>query len=116
MKKTIKSLLFSIILLPALVLAQSITSGTVSEQQSGLPLPGVNVLIKGTSTGTTTDFDGNYQISVQDGDIVVFSYVGFTTQEITYKGQSQLNIIMTEDASALDEVVLIGYGSVKKKI
>ena len=115
MKKTIKSLLFSIILLPAIVLAQSITSGTVSEQQSGLPLPGVNVLIKGTSTGTTTDFDGNYQISVQDGDVVVFSYVGFTTQEITYKGQSQLNIIMTEDASALDEVVLIGYGSVKKE-
>ena len=115
MKKTVKSLLFSIILLPAIVLAQSITSGTVSEQQSGLPLPGVNVLIKGTSTGTTTDFDGNYQISVQDGDVVVFSYVGFTTQEITYKGQSQLNIIMTEDASALDEVVLIGYGSVKKE-
>ena len=73
------------------------------------------MLIKGTSTGTTTDFDGNYQISVQDGDVVVFSYVGFTTQEITYKGQSQLNIIMTEDASALDEVVLIGYGSVKKE-
>ena len=115
MKKTIKSLLFSVMLLPALALAQSITSGTVSEQQSGLPLPGVNVLIKGTSTGTTTDFDGNYQISVQDGDVVVFSYVGFTTQEVTYKGQSQLNIIMSEDASALDEVVLIGYGSVKKE-
>ena len=115
MKKTIKSLLFSVILLPALALAQSITSGTVSEEQSGLPLPGVNVLIKGTSTGTTTDFDGNYQISAQNGDIIVFSYVGFTTQEITYNGQYQLNIVMSEDASALDEVVLIGYGSVKKR-
>lgn len=115
MKKTIKSLMFLWILIPAFALGQSTVKGTVSDQESGLPLPGVNVLIKGTSTGTTTDFDGNYQISANRGDIVVFSYVGFTTQELTFDGQTQLNVMMSEDAAALDEIVLIGYGSVKKE-
>ena len=115
MKKTIKNLLFLMIMIPVFALGQSTTQGTVRDQASGLPLPGVNVLIKGTTTGTTTDFDGNYRISAQSGDIIVFSYVGFTTQEISFNGQPQLDVIMTEDASALDEVVLIGYGSVKKE-
>ena len=102
-------------LTPIIAFCQSSLNGTVSEQESGLPLPGVNVLIKGTAIGTTTDFDGNYQISAQNGDVIVFSYVGFTTQEISFNNQSQLNIVMIEDASALDEVVLIGYGSVQKE-
>jgi iron complex outermembrane receptor protein len=115
MKTTIKYLLVFMFLTPIIALSQSILKGTVSEQESGLPLPGVNVLIKGTTNGTTTDFDGNYQISAQNGDVIVFSYVGFATQEISFDNQSELNVVMVEDASALDEVVLIGYGSVKKE-
>ena len=103
------------IFIPTFLFGQSSLKGTVSEQESGIPLPGVNVVIKGSNTGTTTDFNGNYQIDVESGDVLVFSYVGFTTQEISFNGQLELNVMMSEDASALDEVVLIGYGSVKKE-
>ena len=113
MKTKINSFLF-LLLIPILCFGQSSVKGTVSEEESGLPLPGVNVLIKGTNTGTTTDFDGNYQISAKTGDVLVFSYVGFSTQEISFNGESTLNVQLAEDASALDEVVLIGHGSVNK--
>ena len=113
MKTKINSFLF-LLLIPILCFGQSSVKGTVSEEESGLPLPGVNVLIKGTNTGTTTDFDGNYQISAKTGDVLVFSYVGFSTQEISFNGEITLNVQLAEDASALDEVVLIGYGSIKK--
>ena len=113
MKTKINSFLF-LLLIPIICFGQSSVKGTVSEEESGLPLPGVNVIIKGTNTGTTTDFDGNYQISAKTGDVLVFSYVGFSTQEISFNGESTLNVQLAEDASALDEVVLIGYGSVKK--
>jgi TonB-dependent starch-binding outer membrane protein SusC len=114
MKTKVNSFLF-LLLIPILCFGQSSVKGTVSEEDSGLPLPGVNVLVKGTNTGTTTDFDGNYQISAKTGDVLVFSYVGFSTQEISFNGESTLNVQLAEDASALDEVVLIGYGSVKKE-
>ena len=94
---------------------QTTVKGAVTEQSTSQPLPGVNILIKGTATGTTTDFDGNYQINVNNGDILVFSYVGYNTVEMTYTGQSTLNVELTENASQLDEVVVIGYGSVKKE-
>jgi iron complex outermembrane receptor protein len=113
MKTKINSFLF-LLLMPILCFGQSSVKGTVSEEDSGLPLPGVNVLIKGTGTGTTTDFDGNYQISAKSGDVLIFSYLGFSAQEISFNGESTLNVQLVEDASALDEVVLIGYGSVKK--
>lgn len=114
MKTKVNSFLF-LLLIPILCFGQSSVKGTVSEEDSGLPLPGVNVLVKGTNTGTTTDFEGNYQISAKTGDVLVFSYVGFSTQEISFNGESTLNVQLAEDASALDEVVLIGYGSVKKE-
>ena len=103
------------LLVPSLALAQSTTSGTVSELENGFPLPGVNVIIKGSSTGTTTDFDGKYQLTVNNGDVLVFSYVGYTSQEVIFAGQTVLDIQLSEDASALDEIVLIGYGGVKKE-
>ena len=83
MKTKINSFLF-LLLMPIFCIGQSSVKGTVSEEDSGLPLPGVNVVVKGTSTGTTTDFDGNYQISANIGDVLVFSYVGFSTQEISF--------------------------------
>ena len=73
------------------------------------------MVIKGTSTGTASDFDGNFSISASQGDVLIFSYVGYSTQEITYNGQLSLSISMSEDASQLDEVLLIGYGTVKKE-
>jgi iron complex outermembrane receptor protein len=80
-----------------------------------MPLPGVNVLVKGTSRGASTDFDGNYTLEVNQGEIIVISYVGYKTQEITYTGQSTIDVVLKEDAAQLDEVVLIGYGSTTKQ-
>lgn len=115
MKTTFNSMLFILLLVPAMVFAQSTVSGTVTDQTSSSPLPGVNVIIKGTSTGTSTDFDGNYTLSVDNGDVLVFSYIGFRTQEITYNGQATIDVQLVEDAAQLDEIVVIGYGSVKKE-
>jgi len=93
--------------------AQSI-SGTITE--ADMPLPGVNVSVKGTANGTTSDFDGNYTLNdVNSGDTIIFSYVGYETQEIVFDGQSTLNISMKEDAAALDEVVIVGYGTSSKR-
>ncbi|MCB0423115.1 MAG: TonB-dependent receptor [Mangrovimonas sp.] len=115
MKTILKRVLFVLLLAPFISFAQKTISGKVTEQSSSLPLPGVNVVIKGTTTGTATDFDGNYQLNVNNGDVLVFSYVGYLPQEITYSGQSSIDIVMQEDASQLDEVVVIGYGAVKKE-
>ncbi|MBT8268602.1 MAG: hypothetical protein HKO96_12090 [Flavobacteriaceae bacterium] len=65
---------------PIVLLGPATVDGTVTEQATARPLPGVNVIIKGTSRGTATDFDGNYQLSVSNGDVLVFSYVGFVSQ------------------------------------
>ncbi|MDH5415453.1 MAG: SusC/RagA family TonB-linked outer membrane protein, partial [Flavobacteriaceae bacterium] len=89
-------------------------SGTVSDA-SGNPLPGASVVIKNTTTGTVTDFDGNYALEYvpQDG-ILVFSYIGFTTVEEKVNGRTTVDVILLEDAQALDEVVVVGYGTTKK--
>ncbi len=115
MKTFLNSLLLLALLFPSILLSQSTVSGTVTEANSSLPVPGVNIIIKGTSTGTTTDFDGKYSINVKTGDILVFSYVGYLTQEIAYTNQSTLDVAMAEDAAKLDEVVVIGYGTTTVK-
>jgi len=115
MKTILNSLLFVLFFVPLITLGQSTVTGTITEQSSSLPIPGVNVLIKGTTTGTATDFDGNYQITANNGDILVFSYIGYKTLEITYTGQSPLHAQLEEDTSQLDEVVLIGYGATTKQ-
>lgn len=112
MKTLIKSALFMLFLLPMSFFAQNTVSGTVIESATGLPIPGVNVIVQGTSNGTTTDFDGNYTIeNVANDDILTFSFLGFATQEIPYEGQATLDVSLDEDAASLDEVVLIGYGA-----
>ncbi len=115
MKTFLNSLMLLALLVPSVLLSQSIVTGTVTDQANAMPLPGVNILIKGTSTGATTDFDGKYTISANTGDVIVFSYVGYKTIEVTYTGQATVNAVLAEDAAQLDEVVLIGYGSVKKE-
>ncbi|NHF60660.1 SusC/RagA family TonB-linked outer membrane protein [Flavobacteriaceae bacterium TP-CH-4] len=89
-------------------------SGTVSDASG--PLPGASVVVKGTTNGTQTDFDGNYTISGLDEDaVLVFSYIGYSTQEVPVAGQTTIDVVMQEDAQALDEVVIVGYGSQAKK-
>ena len=116
MKTIYKKLLLLLLLLPFSVLAQNTLSGNVTDGVSGLPLPGVSVSVQGTTNGISTDFDGNFQLSgVKTGDVISFSFLGFQTQTITFNGQQIVAIKLQEDASQLEEVVVIGYGSVKKK-
>lgn len=115
MKTTINSLLFFLFLTPIYLFGQTTVTGTVTEQSTSIPLPGVNVVIKDSTTGTATDFDGNYQIVANNGDVIVFSYVGYQSIEITYSGQASLNVQLSEDTAQLNEIVIIGYGSTTKK-
>ncbi|SNR31264.1 SusC/RagA family TonB-linked outer membrane protein [Lutibacter flavus] len=97
-----------------LMMAQSQVKGVVQDS-GGLTLPGVNIIEKGTSNGVVTDFDGNFTISVQSNATLVFSYVGFDTQEILVSGRSIINVTLKENLESLDEVVVIGYGSQLKE-
>jgi TonB-linked SusC/RagA family outer membrane protein len=90
--------------------AQVTITGQVTDVASSQPLFGASVLIKDTTVGTQTDFDGNFSIEVASGDILVISYLGFITQEIEIREQTTLSIVLKEDESALDEIVVIGYG------
>lgn len=88
--------------------------GKVVSSIDNIPIPGVNVVVLGTTTGTSTDFDGNYQIQVNTGDVLQFSYLGFKTQTVTVANQTEINVSLEEDTSELDEVVVIGYGTQRK--
>ncbi|MCM5664069.1 SusC/RagA family TonB-linked outer membrane protein [Galbibacter mesophilus] len=94
--------------------AQSTITGTVSDNL-GQPLPGVNVVVKGTSQGVSTDFDGNFSIQASPKDVLEFTYLGFQAQEVLVGNQSQINVQLKEDSQQLDEVVVIGYGTSTKK-
>src|SRR5690606_12846860 len=89
-------------------------SGTVTSGADQAPLPGVSVVIKGTQNGVTTDEQGQYTIEAEAGDVLVYSFVGYTTSEQTVGNQSQLNVVLQEDAQALEEVVVVGYGTMRK--
>ncbi|TYA74391.1 SusC/RagA family TonB-linked outer membrane protein [Seonamhaeicola marinus] len=113
--RLLKKLMFPMfLLLGSVIYAQSV-SGTVSDKE-GLPIPGVNVLVKGTTTGTVTDFDGKFEINANNGDVLVFSFVGYQTQEISYTGQASVNVSLEDDTAVLDEVVVVGYGTKKKSL
>lgn len=89
--------------------------GTVTDQENGAPLPGVNVLVKNTSIGTVTDVEGVYSINVpNEDDILVFSSIGYITQEVAVNGRTTIDVIMAEDVQSLEEVVVVGYGTQKK--
>lgn len=95
-------------------LAQKITvSGTVTDK-TGEPLIGASVLAKGTQQGTATDFDGNYRIDVDANATLVFSYVGYDTQNVAVNGRTTIDVVLSENSVMLNEVVAIGYGTVKK--
>lgn len=104
------------VFLTTMVYSQGIQiKGVVSDAKKA-PLPGVNVLVKNTMNGTVTSFDGDYKLSgISKDDIIIFSYVGFATQEIVVGDQTTINVILEEDSEALEQIVVIGYGTQRKK-
>ncbi len=116
--------LFARKVLPALFLVSCFTmamaqeravSGKVTSSDDGSSVPGVNILEKGTNNGTVSDMDGNYKLTVGNNAVLVFSFVGFATQEVAVGSQSVVNVGMKADVTTLSEVVVIGYGTVQKK-
>jgi len=93
---------------------QKSISGVVYDADSGETLPGVTVNIKGSNTGTVTDLDGSFEIKAESGSILVFSFVGYVSQEVIIKDQTSLSINMETDIASLEEVAIIGYGKVKR--
>ena len=97
------------------VYAQEVTvGGRVTDAADGSSIPGVTVVIKNTTLGAVSDIDGNYTLKVKPGDILVFSYVGYQTQEKTFSGEKKIDVVLATSVSSLNEIVVIGYGSVKK--
>jgi TonB-linked SusC/RagA family outer membrane protein len=113
--KYLHLLLFLLTISVAMAQDKNSLTGVVTDE-AGAPLPGVNVTIEGKSIGTTTDFDGNYSINVNDEDILVFSYLGFLTSTVQYSGQSSLDVTLTPDVQQLDDVVVIGFGTQSRSL
>lgn len=122
-RKSARQLLFLTILMMAGLLysgsafAQQEVQGTVVDAQSGETLPGVNIRVQGSDTrGTVSDIDGNFNITLQSGEnVLVFSYVGYTTQEVSIEGEQELFVELEPSVGELDELVVIGYGAVRKR-
>ncbi len=113
-RKAISTLFLSMLCLVAFAQGRQV-NGTVKDA-AGEPMIGVNVLVKGTTNGTITDFDGNFSISgVKDNDVLSVTYIGYITQEVKVGNQKTINVVLKEDTETLDEVVVIGYGTVKKR-
>src|SRR5687767_14371384 len=94
---------------------QTSVTGRVTSGDDGSALPGVSILEKGTTNGTVTDVEGRYSINVGNEATLVFSFVGFTTQEVAVADSTTVNIILTTDVTALNEVVIVGYGQQEQK-
>lgn len=95
---------------------QKAVSGKVTSSDDGMGLPGVSILEKGTTNSTSTDMEGNYRISVNPNATLVFSYIGFSSQEVALNNRSSVSVTLKAEASELDEVVVVGYGTVKRKV
>ena len=115
--RNFKNTFLSIVLFfPVIAFAQFTIKGKVIDKITKTELPGVNVVIKGTTTGTTTDFDGLYAINkVNPGDVLVFSYIGYTNLEVIVTSEADINVELEESAESLDEVVVVGYGTTTVK-
>lgn len=90
------------------VLEDVVVKGTVVDN-SGAPIPGVTISVQGTTIGTATDLDGAYSLSVPGGSTLVFSFIGFISQHVPLENKSEINIVLLEDMTSLDEVVVVGY-------
>ena len=108
-------LLLCFLYFPILCSAQNTVKGRVTSKDDASGLPGVNVVIKGTNNGAITEIDGSYQLNVQEGATLVFSFLGYQTQEIIYTNQETIDVILLEDPKELQEVVVVGYSSIEKR-
>ncbi|MBD0823970.1 SusC/RagA family TonB-linked outer membrane protein [Aestuariibaculum marinum] len=113
MKNRIKTMLFVLLMSFAFTMyaQEKQVSGTITDANDGVPLPGASVSVKGTSKGVSSDFDGNFTISVGENDMLVISYVGYVSQEIPVAGKQSISVQLQSDQSALDEVVVVAYGT-----
>ncbi|MBR8536401.1 TonB-dependent receptor [Carboxylicivirga sediminis] len=116
MKHVLTYLLLLCIAFNGTLLAQStVISGSVKDKSNGDPMIGVTIVVKGTTIGTVTDFEGNYNLQVpQDAQVLQYSFIGYKQQEIALSGQQTINVLMESDSESIDEVVVTGYG-IKKK-
>ena len=114
--KRILLLSISFLLAVGTAWAQRTVSGRVSSDSDGSGIPGVNVILKGTTTGTTSDLDGNYRLSVpEEGGTLVFSFIGLSSQEVEIGARSVVDVAMSEDVETLSEVVVTALGISKEK-
>lgn len=107
-------IIFVLVLCTGLVKAQTVTGKVTSASETN-GLPGVSILVKGTSLGSLTDMNGNFSIEAPTNSVLVFSFVGYQTQEITYTGESVLNVVLVEKPTELDEIIVVGYSSIAKR-
>ena len=117
MKRSLLSSLVALFFMSSLGLqAQNRTiSGKVTDAGTGEPLPGVNIVVKGTSTGAATDFDGMYQVQAATGDTLILTFLGYKMKKVAVGAGATLNVGLDEDIELLNDVVVVGYGAVKKK-
>ncbi len=113
--KAVLILVFGLLFSTISIAQTSSVTGTVTAEADGLGIPGVTIQIKGTTRGTITDMDGHYSIDVMEGEALIFSFVGMKAQEIPFTGQATIDVSMSDDFVGLEEVVAIGYGSVRKE-
>ncbi|WP_242130577.1 SusC/RagA family TonB-linked outer membrane protein [Aestuariivivens marinum] len=111
---TLKLLGILLVLTCSMQAQQKVVGGSVADE-SGLPLSGATIAVKGTNTGVSADFDGKYSLTVNENAILVVSYVGYITQEVSVAGKTIINVTLQEDVSQLDEVVVVGFGTQKKE-
>lgn len=116
-RKKLKILLMILgLVITQFTFAQEVSlSGKITDSDTGEPIPGATVVVKGTTNGTVSDFDGNYTLKVEKGDTLQFSYIGYKKSELVVGNESTLNVALRVDTEELGEVVVIGYGQVKKE-
>src|SRR5690606_12731003 len=106
-----------LLLLCAVAFAQAQTvTGKITDSDGNNPLPGASIVVKGSSVGTTTDANGEYSIAVEDlNTILVFSFIGYESQEIQVGGRTRIDVVLKPDIQSLEEVVVVGYGTQRKR-
>ena len=97
------------------IFAQSTITGKVTAKEDGLPIPGVNIVVKGTTTGTITDFDGNYSLKAESSDVLVFSCVGYAVHEKPVGTSTVINVTLVSESIGLDELVVTALGIKKNQ-
>src|SRR5690554_2291574 len=107
--------LLALLLSTAGTAQQQIVAGTVTDAGTNDPLPGVTIAVTGTNRGTITDFNGNYSLEASEGETLVFSFVGYTSREVVVGRGNILNVQLDQSVVGLDEVVVIGYGQVRRE-